>query len=197
VILRRGADAVAEDPTSKAMMAVDSLAGKTVRITYVDGVGVESVEPIGCRLTRSDCAYLLHTAILSDAYFLPGTTAVRSPTWSTRGIHLAGFLDPSLRVVPVGVATLTRSEQPSGGGMSHATFRVKCRGLPLIPCEPPDYGIGVYTPEGTLHYNLGEGFVEAADLQGKLFLRALAEDHLLSHVPLETTLSISYCCEIR
>jgi len=67
-ILRIGAQEAARDQATRAVIRVDSLAGKAVRITCVDGGGVEAIEPIGCTLTAEERDFLAGTAVLSDCY---------------------------------------------------------------------------------------------------------------------------------
>jgi hypothetical protein len=39
-------------------LRIDKLPGKQVRITYVDGVGVESTAPVGCALLPDEHCYI-------------------------------------------------------------------------------------------------------------------------------------------
>lgn len=195
-ILQADAEAVAAGAAGKAMMAVDPLEGKAVRITYVDGSGVEAIEPVGCRLTSADCRYLFQTAVLADGYFLPDPAASHGST-RVDGRQLVGFLDPTLRPIPRGAATITPGRDPPRGDRSRVSLSVESCHLALGQAEDVIRLRGSFAPTGTLQYNLRSGLVEAADLEGPLQLHLRAEDHLLARVELKTTLSICYRCTIR
>lgn len=73
-----------------------------MRITFVNGVGVEAIEPVGCTLTAEERDFVFGTAILSDCSILPDVKAKPGESWSVDGQELAGLLDPSLRGRPSG-----------------------------------------------------------------------------------------------
>ena len=100
-ILGQAAQAVA-DSQAKVVWQLDSLSGKKVRITFADGVGVQSIQPIGCSLTTEERDYVFGQALLSDAYTMrldkkPGET------WTIDGSQLVSLLDPTMRGVTKGV----------------------------------------------------------------------------------------------
>ena len=70
-ILSYGAEDAARSEATRAVAHVNSLSGKKVRITYVNGIGVDSIEPIGCTLTAAERDFVFNTAVLSDYYILP------------------------------------------------------------------------------------------------------------------------------
>jgi len=88
-ILRIGAQEAARDQATRAVAHVDSLAGKAVRITYVDRVGVEVIEPVGCVLTAQERDFVAGTAVLSDCY-LWGLKKAVGQRWAVDG---SGFHD--------------------------------------------------------------------------------------------------------
>ena len=92
-ILRRGAQDAARSEAIKAFAHVDSLSGKKIRIVYVDGVGVESIIPVGCTLTAEERDLVLGTAILSDCYIWDLKKAPME-RWNVDGGQLSGLVDP-------------------------------------------------------------------------------------------------------
>jgi hypothetical protein len=94
-MLSYGVDSVAADPRSRAFLEHDALSGKTVRLTFVDGQGVISVEPIDWTLTSSAAYHLLCQPIL-HMNLIPGQGSSGSRNCTVDLGHLAHFLDPSV-----------------------------------------------------------------------------------------------------
>jgi hypothetical protein len=67
-VLRFKSQEKARVEAAKTFARVDSLSGKKVRIIYVDGVGVESVEPVDCSLNDDEKAFIEQTAVRSVCY---------------------------------------------------------------------------------------------------------------------------------
>ena len=101
-ILLGGVETIAAYATNRAYVQTDSLSGKTVRITYVDGQGVVSVEPLDCTLPDSVRQFLMHTPVLADAYLAPGSLSRSGKQAGVDARQLGCLLAPSLRKVPQG-----------------------------------------------------------------------------------------------
>ena len=96
-ILKSGMHDAAHNAIDEAVIAVDSLSGKTVRITFVDGVGVESIKPLGCDLTDWELKYLLSLPVVSDAYIVPPKKESEPPgDHFAPGAVLASLLGPAM-----------------------------------------------------------------------------------------------------
>lgn len=82
-ILASSSQSGMDEKVANLQKRVDSLSGKTVRIEYVDGVGVtEPPTPIGCELDESEKDFLMRTASLSDCYLFPDHAVKVGDHWS-------------------------------------------------------------------------------------------------------------------
>ncbi len=100
-IVRGGAESIERSGDNRAYLQVDSLTGKTVRITYEDGIGVISVEPIDCELSRSNREFLLRTAVLPEACLAPRQAGLKYRA-VVPAAQLGWLFAPSLRDLPKG-----------------------------------------------------------------------------------------------
>lgn len=157
-ILVGGAKAIQGHATNRAYVQTDSLSGKTVRITYVDGLGVTSVEPIDCTLAESDRQFLQHTPVLADAYLAPNTPSRSSEPMDTHARQLACLLAPSLRKVPQGEFRLDPIVADRGGQPA-AIVR-----LSPDPASPPTWTEAV--PTGTVSYDPQLRRIQSLMLEG-------------------------------
>ena len=201
-ILAPPAEAVAGNAASRAFLQVGSLSGKRLRITYVDGIGVESIEPIGCQLTASEGAYLFHTAVLRDAYLLPSEKVPPGATWKVDGSQMVGLFGPSIRGVPQGELVVERLPTNRHEGKQYADLQI--RGDELWTTF---FSCGRRCPismlEGTFRFDRSDGRIETASIRGELpnwpVSNDLPEEHLLFRVDswLPTILTVSYSCQAR
>ena len=139
----------------------------------------------------------MHTPVLSDAYLLPDVSTAPGNAWSVDGSQFAGFLDPSFRWMVAGRLVAERAEDPATGDRRRLNLRVCGGSLNMKSLNDSHRRCSRLAPMGTLRCNPRGGFVETADLTGRFTLSTRGEDHLMSHVPLVATLSISYSCRIR
>ncbi len=198
-LLGYGGQAVARSNATRAVAHVDSLSGKKVRITFVDGVGVESVEPVGCTLTAEERDFVFGTATLSDCYILPDVKVAPGKTWAVDGSQFAGFLDPSLRGRPSGQVVIAREADTREGGPPHATLAIREGTVTVDSSDARNRRVGSFTPEGRLLYSLDEGFVDRAALTGRFSVMEVSTDHILFETSFKSnpTLKIDYACTIR
>jgi len=199
-----------EEATSRAVVAADSLAGKTVRVTYVDGAGVESVEPIGCRLSGAEAVFLFHTAVLADLYILPHESCDAGRKWSFGAEQLVGFLDPALPAAPAGRISLRRDVRPGLGrdGAIETAIRLDRHGwdrIDLVPLRVPDENsrdrfrfLAYYAlDDARLEFGAG-GLLETARLDGFLEMVSVWQDFFLFDELIKGSprVSISYHCKV-
>lgn len=184
---------------AKAFMHTDSLSGKTVRITYRDGVGVESLEPIGCGLTLLDCHYLSSMPVLADGFLFPHRGPAESDEWDVDGGQFAWFFDPPLRAVPVGKARVRRGEDRPGGSFPDAELTLRSDSLSLPSLRPAPMHCVFSQLEATLEYGLEDKYVRTARFRAPVDIRTGAVDHLLAYVRFDPkpTMVISYHCRLR
>lgn len=197
-ILGVAAQRLADDRQVKALGQVDSFAGKTLRITYVDGVGVESLTPVDCTLTAAERDFALRTAVVSDCYLFPDVRVKPGASWQVDAGQLIGFLDPSLRGVPQGTVTVVR-ESASTEQQEHAVLRIDSGLIRIDQSDQKQHRVGTFKPRGTLNYSLTQGFIETAKLEGEITFERLSKDHLLFPASFRTQpqMEIDYFCRIR
>ena len=157
-ILRNPDQAVAADATTVALWHGDALSGKTVRITYVKGVGVESIEPVGCSLPLPDCDYLLRLPFLGQDDLLAGQRG-RNGTWTVDAAQLAGLTLPSLRTIPEASMVVDHAGDLRQGGTQRAKLRIRrppsdrpaefpFPAVGTLECDP----VGSWLTSATLHW---------------------------------------------
>lgn len=198
-VLGRGAQAVAQSPTSRAFLETDPLCGTSVRVRYEAGRGVESIEPIGCALDRWQAQFLFHTALLSDCCLFPPQAAKAEETWQVDARQLTGYLEPSIRGLPQGKVAVRRGEESRSGGKRYCTLRLEGNPLELRSCDYPSGFLGCFRPTGTLRFNLTDGHVEAArihwriDRAGPSGYRLLFENDFRG----QPSLVVDFNCQLR
>ena len=178
-VLKGGAQSLADDAAAKAFARVETISGKTVRITYVDGVGVNDITPIDCSLDADERDWVFDTATLSDCYILPDIKLAAGATWTVDRAQFAGFVDPSL--------------PRSRPGKSLSSERTMCRQARsklrswasnadtwtwTIQIRPRSVS-GVSRLRGTMRYNLTDGYVEQSELSGDLRIETVSKNHIL------------------
>ena len=197
-ILRTAAKTVA-DQKAKAWGNLDSLSGKTVRIVYVDGHGVQGIEPLEGSLTASERDYLFNLATLSECYelrpkFRPGET------WTIEGGALQNFLDPTMRAVPHGAVIVVRGKDQEWDGKQLALLDIQRTSyLEVDSSDSSLRRIASFAPRGTLRYNIAGGYVETGDLTGDILIEKVSKRHLLFPASFLTKpdLKVSYWCRMR
>ena len=197
-ILRRGAQEAARGKATRAVAHVDTLSGKTVRITYVDGLGVESVEPVGCTLTRDERDFVAGTAVLSDCYIWDLRKAVGA-RWKVDGSQLSGLIDPSLRGTTDGEIHFVRDDDGKEDGRTFAALRVEGGSLMVNSSDASTRRVGTFSPRGTLRYSLTDKVVERATLVGRFDVEEVTTDHILFETSFKTrpTLTVEYACSVH
>ena len=198
-ILSYGADEAARSQAAKAVVHVDSLSGKRVRITYVDGVGVESIEPVGCTVSAQERDFVFNTAVLSDYYILPDVRLKPGASWAVDGSQMAGFIDPSLRGATSGEVTIVRGEDSQEGGKQYAILQIQKGSLNIDSSDASNRRLAGFTPRGTLRFCITDGFVDRANITGRINIEEVSTDHILFETSFRSrpALKIEYSCSIR
>ena len=146
-ILGPQAQRIADSEATKAAASVIGLSGKTVRISYVDGRGVESVDPIDCTLTTEEDDFLRRTAVLSDAYILPDRKSKPGDTWTVDGRELACFLDPTLKGIEEGEVKVRRDEDEGTNEKRYANLRIDDGIILINSSDASTRRMGSFSPE--------------------------------------------------
>jgi hypothetical protein len=197
-ILSYGTDAAVRDAASKAVAYVDTLAGKKVRITYEDGLGVTGIEPVGCTLDGDEMDYISATAVLSDCYIWDLKKAP-GETWSVDAAQLAPLIDPTLRGIASGEVRFIRDPDSDEGGRRQATLRIESGSVQVNASDDANRRISGFSPRGVLRYGLDSKVVEFAKLLGDLSIEEVSTDHILFESSFKTQpkLSVEYTCTVR
>jgi hypothetical protein len=197
-ILGYGAQEAARSAATKAVAHVDALSGKKVRITYVDGVGVESIEPVGCSLSQDESDFVFGTAILSDCYIWDLKKAP-GERWTVDGSQLSGLIDPSLRGRAAGEIGFIRDADGQEGDRPYATLRIEGGALTIDRSDASTQRIGSFEPRGTLRFSLADKIVEQAKLDGRFVVDEVSTDHILFETSFHSrpTLTVVHACTVR
>jgi hypothetical protein len=190
----------AANQSMKGWAKTDSLAGKSVRITYVDGEGVTRIDPVDCDLTDEEKDFLHHTAVLADGYILPDVRVAPGKTWNVSGQHLATFLDPSLRGVTSGNVILQRERAAnSAGGQETALLKIGQGAIYIDSSDASQERIGSLRPSGEITFDLTNGYVRQAELSGQMHVQQVSKDHLLFETSFRSSpeLEIQYSCRMK
>lgn len=199
-ILSEASKQAMEQHTTVAKAMVDSLSGKSARITYVDGseAGVTSIEPVGCTLSDSERDFLYSTAVLSDAHIMQ-LNMKPGDKWIIDGGQFSGFFDPTMRGMPVGDIEVAREPDVREKDVPFAVLRITRGILELDTSDQSMSRIGRFVPTGELRYNLADNCVSTAALTGEMSIEQLSKDHLLfeSRMRTEPRLSLNYSCTLQ
>ena len=198
-ILSSASQSQANAAAVKAVAHVDSLSGKSVKITYVDDIGVEAIEPIGCSLSAEERDFVFNTAILSDCYILPDVAIKTGQSWTVDGAQLAGFLDPSMRGRPSGEVVIARGPDTTENDKAYGHLEIQSGVVLVNASDDSTRRVGSFEPQGSLRYDITDGFVDRASLTGRFQFEEVSTDHLLFETSFRTrpTLQIEYSCTIR
>lgn len=198
MILNEAGQAAVEQTVSKAVGMIDSLEGKKVRITYVDGEGVESVESVACSLDEAERDYLKGLALLSDCYILPDVQSKPGSFWDVEAAALVDLLPPTWRGRPSGVVTITRGQDFREKGKTFASLEMSRGTFRVNASDNSRRRLGDVTPRGKLSYNIDDGYVQSATLTATGRLEDVSTDHLLFETRLQSSpkLEIRYLCTI-
>jgi hypothetical protein len=198
-IAENGGQLLVDQSAAKAWGHMNSLAGKQVRITYIVGKGVSSVEPIGCNLTSEEKGWIYGTAVLSDYYVMPQIDCEPGDKWAVDGAQLAGLIDPELRGRPKGQIVLRRGANFNQNNQRHAELEVDSGYLLIDRSDESDQRIGTFTPRGELKFSLDDQYVASANLSGDASFEEVSKDHLLFETvhKVKPTVTIQYSCRIE
>jgi hypothetical protein len=187
-----------DDENTKVKALLDSLSGKTVRITYEDGRGVVELQPVGCGLTEEERDFLFASAVVTDAFLLPDERSEPGDAWDVDGAAFADLLPPSWRGVPRGKISIKREQDFEENGRKYAMLRCYQGTLWVDATDHSRTRLASLTPRGEVKYNITAGHVESAVLTAKGSMEEASRDHLLFEARFETqpTVRLTYFCHI-
>jgi hypothetical protein len=189
----------AESPGARAFGCANSLSGKTVRITYADGIGVESVEPIGCTLIRPDVRLLFRTPVLADCYILPRPESLPGRKWKVDARQFTGLVELGQRVVPSGRMCLQKEPGDGSSDPGRVALRMEDESAwDLFRLDGCRGRVGDHSVKGTMVYRLDGDFMKRVDLRCPIYPLYISQDwFLFDDVFLgEPVMTVSHDCWI-
>ena len=180
------AQATLNEQNTKVKAMLDSLEGKSVRITYEDGRGVVSLVPVGCTLTEEERDFLFASAVVTDAFLLPDKASKPGDEWEVDGGAFVDFLPPSWRGVTSGKVWIRRERDFEENGQKYALLRCYRGTLRVNATDQTRTRLGTLTPRGELKYNITKGHIESATLTAEASITEASRDHLLFEARFET-----------
>ena len=186
------------DNNTKIAAKLDSLSGKTVRITFEDGRGVTTLEPAGCSLTEEERDFLFGSAVLTDAFILPDESSHPGQVWQVDGSAFVDFLPPSWRGVPEGAISIRRERDFEERGNKYALLKCYAGTIQINATDNSRARLATLTPRGELKYNITDGHIESGELNAEGTMEEASRDHLLFETRFETnpTVRLTYSCAI-
>ena len=119
--------------------------------------------------------------------------------WKVDARNFIELLDPTLRGVPSGEIVIKRQADESRSGKQYAIPEIMSGYCKIIGSDDSKRRIGSFEPHGKLDYNIADGFIESASLEGRADFEELSEDHILfeSRFRVKPTLTVNYKCTKR
>lgn len=186
---------IVPDKNMKFVTQLNSLSGKKVRITYVDGTGVTEMAPDGCDLTSEQQKFILNLAPLGDFNIMPDTEVPEGSTWKVDAASLHAMLDPSFEGRPSGSIILQRGPNIDA---DISQLEIKSGDVEIDSSNAKTGRMARFAPTGQLEYNIAEGYVQKATLSGSLHVERFSKDHILFETRFKTRpeIKMTYDCSI-
>ena len=191
------AEARLNEYNTKVQGMLDSLSGKTVQITYVDGMGVVELMPVGCSLSQEERDLLFTSAVVSDAFLLPDVESKPGDAWEVDGAAFTDFVPPSWRGTPRGKIVVRREQDFEKEGKKYA--RLRCAGTVAVDAtDASRLRLATLSLRGYLNYNIVAGHIESGELLAEIAMQEASRDHLLFETRFESQprLRVTYFCQI-
>jgi hypothetical protein len=186
------------DQNMRVKAMLDSLSGKTVRITYEDGKGVVELQPVDCTLSKEERDFLFASAVVTDAFLLPKEDSKPGDVWEVDGSAFTDLLPPSWRGRPRGKISIKRGDDFEENGKKFARLTCYYGTIEINATDQSRARLGSLTPRGDLKYNIADGHIESADLKAEGSMEEASRDHLLFETRFETSpeVRLTYFCHI-
>jgi len=188
---------VVDDPASRARLRCELASHTTVRITYVDGVGVESIEAVGGRIPVGQLNRLFRTPILADCYIAAHVDAERGRRWSVDAGQLTDLLSTPLGGLTEGRISLRLGGDPRSPGSPTALVRLRDSVIDAYSSHSPGHRLASCGLErASFLVDLDTARIQTAKLNGLLFFEATSQDDFLFDevFPVNPELTVCYSC---
>jgi len=183
---------------TKAFFKLDSLSGKTVKLTYKDGQGITAIVPIKGDMTPEERDFHLTSVLISDSLIFENPQVKIGTEWKVDGSNFGGMIDPSLKARVGGEIKLRREEDETFGGKNCNLIKIVSGRLELDGSSSDTGKIGYFDPTGTLYFSPDQQIFIKGKLKGKAKFEQFSKDHLLFEARMSflPELDISYTCGI-
>jgi hypothetical protein len=190
---------VATDNDAKVMAFLSSLQGKQVRITYINGKGVEKIEPLGCDLSEQERDLIFATAVISDIYILPDLNEMKQP-WTIRAEDVLPVVDPSLHAHLTGGVSASRGPDEGSGDDRKAVVKIDPEGYFELEGFDKDKNAvyGRWMPTGKMLFSFKDKIVTSGTLGGSFALEQHSTTHWIFEARFATrpTYTVTYSCAV-
>jgi hypothetical protein len=187
-----------DENSAQVFSGVDHLSGKSVRLTYKDGGGVQKVEPVKGEMTRAEKDFYFASAILSDSLIFPNVEVKIDNRWTVDGSNFTNLMDPGLLARTSGEIILERTKDHIVGDKTCRHLQIQGGRILFEDSDPRVGRIGHFTPEGSFDFFPGDQIIIKAYLKGKAKLDKFSKDHLLfeTRSVREPELEVLYSCRV-
>ena len=177
------------------------LKGKKVRLTFKDGLGLVTIEPMGCTLSDEEVDIIKRTNFVMDHYLMPETKKDVGDEWKVDGSVFSGFIDPRLQGKVVGSLTVERIADFSGAdGQVCKRLRLRDGNISVENPNADNMIVGKFMQiTGSANMPSKDGVVTGAALQGYADYKNVSKNHLLFEARMEVQphFEIKYECVVK
>jgi len=176
------------------------LAGKTVKIRFVDGTGVTNIDPVSGGLTQQEKEIIIRTNFVMDHYLFPDHEVKPGGSWTVAADVFAGFLDPRLKGKPEGKVKVLRTPDHEEDGQISKKLRIAEGDIMIRNVTGANEITGQLNGlKGVCVIPDKNGVVTAAFLSGYADYKSLSRDHLLFQAQTTYTpkIEIRYECKVE
>lgn len=177
------------------------LKGKRVKLTFKDGLGLVTIEPMGCTLSDEEVDIIKRTNFVMDHYLMPETKKNVGDEWKVDGSVFSGFMDPRLQGKIVGSLTVERiADFPGADGQVCKRLRLRDGNISVENPNADNMIVGKYMQiTGSANIPSRDGVVTGAALQGYADYKNVSKNHLLFEARMEVQplFEIKYECVVK
>ena len=178
------------------------LVNKKVKITFVDGCGVTSIEPLkGTKLSQREIDIIKRTNYVMDHYVMPDRQVEVDESWVVNGDVFAGLMDPRMSGRIDGQVTIRRAPDfmPDSDSLNRILKIEKGDILFKSVRDGQSVSGALMNVTGQCLIPMEEDVVTSAVMSGSAEYHELSTDHLLFEARMSITprFNISYQCEVK
>lgn len=178
------------------------LVNKKVKITFVDGRGVTSIEPLkGTKLSQREIDIIKRTNYVMDHYVMPDRQVEVDESWVVNGDVFAGLMDPRMSGRIDGQVTIRRAPDfmPDSDSLNRILIIEKGDILFKSVRDGQSVSGALMNVTGKCIIPMEEDVVTSAVMSGSAEYHELSTDHLLFEARMSITprFNISYQCEVK